>query len=82
LQEIQAASADACPNLHTKLGASHWQSILLSKNHQKVFVETDQTNHNIQSFDAAEDREQTPGGCPPDHNTIQVCLFSFVNHDS
>ena len=50
--------------------------------HQKVFVET---YHNILSFDAAEDRQQTPGGYPSDQNT--TCLFFltkdlfFVNHD-
>jgi hypothetical protein len=38
--------------------------------HQKVFVETDHTNHNILSFDAANDRQHKSGGCmPADHNT-------------
>jgi hypothetical protein len=39
LQEIQAASADARPNLHSKeskLAASDGQSILLSKNDHTV----------------------------------------------
>ncbi len=56
---------------------SHSFRIFLSKIHQKVFVETDHTDHNIQSFDAAEDCEQTPCGCPPDHSTI--CLFYLIN---
>lgn len=42
--------------------------------HQKVFVET---YHNILSFHAVEDRQQTPGGCPSDHNT--TCLFFFID---
>ena len=42
--------------------------------HQKVFVET---YHNILSFDAAEDRQQTPGGCPSDHNI--TCVFFFID---
>ena len=42
--------------------------------HQKVFVKT---NHNILSFYAAEDRQQTPGGCPLDHNTTS--LFFFID---
>ena len=42
--------------------------------HQKVFVET---YHNILSFHAAEDQQQTPGGCPSDHNT--TCLFFFID---
>jgi hypothetical protein len=67
LQETQAASADACPNLH---------SILLSKNYQKVFFETDHTDRNIQSFDAAEDRKQTSSGFPPDHDTT---CFIFLH---
>jgi hypothetical protein len=44
------------------------QSIFLSNNHQKVFVESDHTNQNIVnilSFDAAETRQQTPGGLSP-----------------
>jgi len=45
------------------------------RRHQKVFVET---YHNILSFDAAEDRQQTPGGYPSDQNT--TCLF-FLTKD-
>ena len=44
------------------------------RRHRKVFVET---YHNILSFHAAEDRQQTPGGCPSDHNT--TCLFVFID---
>ncbi len=41
--------------------------------HEKVFVET---YHNILSFHAAEDRQQTLGGCPSDHNTTSL-FFSI-----
>jgi hypothetical protein len=40
--------------------------------HQKVFVETNHTNHNILSFDAADDRQQKSGWMSADHNT--TCL--------
>ena len=52
------------------------KSILLPKNHQKVFVETDHTDHTIQSFDTVETWQQTPGGYPSDHN--KICLVFFV----
>jgi hypothetical protein len=51
------------------------QSILLSKNHQKV-VETNHKDHNIQSFDAVEDQQETSSGCQPDHNTT---CFIFLH---
>jgi hypothetical protein len=53
----------------SKTNAQRW--------HQKIFVETYQTDHNILSFDAEEDRQQTPGGYRSDYNII--CLFFFVN---
>jgi hypothetical protein len=47
--------------------------------HQKVFVET---YHNILSLHAAEDRQQTPGGCPSDHKfTTQLVYFSSLIFD-
>jgi hypothetical protein len=45
------------------------------RQHQKVFVETNHIDRNILSFDAAADRQQTPGGCPPDHNTISFIFL-------
>jgi hypothetical protein len=45
----------------------------------KVSVEIDHTEHNIQSFDDSETRQQTLGGYPSDHNTI--CLFSSLVFD-
>ncbi len=67
-----------------------------TKNHQQVFVETDHTDHNIEniiSFDAAETRQQTPGGLLPlisfgsQHNMFIVLrhyltkVIFFVNVD-
>ncbi len=79
-----AGNPDSFGRCVSKSSVQPWiQSILLSKNHQRVFVETEHTDHNIVnilSFDAAETRQQTPGGLLrgylPDHNTI--CLFLFV----
>jgi hypothetical protein len=54
------------------------QSILLLKNHQKVFVEIDHTDHNIQLFDAAKDRQQKSSGCQPDHTTCFIFLHRHL----
>ncbi len=67
LQETQAASTDAIPNLTWR------QSILLSENHQ-VLVETDHTYHNVLSFDTADDRQHKSGWMSADHNTACFVL--------
>ncbi len=80
LQETKAASADACPNLHSNLEPVN-PSL---ENHQKAFVETDHKDHNIVnilSFDAAETRQQTPGGLLPWISFgSQHILFIFLRH--
>jgi hypothetical protein len=64
----------------SKSSPQTWRkSILLSKNHQKLFDETDHTDHNLQSFDAAVDRQQASSGCQQDHNTTCfIFLHSYL----
>ncbi len=64
----RTACTDACPNLHSKLGASQSFSRKITERNL-LKLETDHTDHTILSFDAAETRQQTPGACPSDHNT-------------
>ncbi len=52
------------PNLHSKLVASQSFSRKITRRYL-LKLETNHTNHNIPSFDAAETRQQMPGGLLP-----------------
>jgi hypothetical protein len=81
-QETQAASADARPNLHSKVVQTWRQSILLSDNHHKVLVEI-QLNLIVpikiyyHSTLRMTDRI-SPARCPP-ITTLFALFYHFVN---